>query len=152
MSFNYPYYNPYMPSAGGPGGFQQTPRPEMMQGYPQMPQTQPGAAQSQIQGFSARPVTSREEAVAVQVDFMGPGTLMPDLKHGAVYLKRFNLDTGACDFMTFALQGPESETPAVEYATKNDLREMQDVIQGLAADLERLRQPVRGGKRIDPEG
>ena len=149
-------YNTWMPP-----GYPQQPqfppmwqpqRPDMVQGYPQSQQIAPAQPQSQQQAFATRPVTSREEAVAVQVDFMGAGTLMPDLSHGAIYLKRFNQETGACDFMTFTAEQAKPETPAApagEYATKADLQEMQQVIQGLAGDIERLRE--RGGKRIANE-
>ena len=146
-------YTPWTPNYGQSPAYTppwQTQRPDMMQGYPQQAQMAPALSQTQMQGFSARPVTSREEAVAAQVDFLGPGTLMPDLKHGAVYLKRFNPDTGACDFLTFTVSQTEPEAPAApEYATRDDLREMQKVIQGLAADIDALQG--RGGKRVADE-
>ena len=88
--------------------------------------------------------------MAAQVDFFSPGVFMPDLSHGAVYFKRFNSNTGASDFMTFVLQqGETSEPQATEYATRKDLLEMQQVIQGLAADIDTLRG--RGGKRVADE-
>lgn len=93
----YPQYNPY----GNYGT------------YPQ--QTAPAALPTT--SFACRPVTSREEAVAAQVDFFGPGTLMPDLGHGVVYLKRFNQQTGACDLVEFTVQ----ENREVRYATAEDL-------------------------------
>ena len=75
--------------------------------------------------FNCRPVTSKEEAQAVQVDFFGPGTLMPDLGHGVVYLKRFNQNTGACDIFEFVAQQPKEERP-VRYATIDDLNALRD--------------------------
>ena len=146
-------YNTWMPAYGQQPQFPplwQPQRPDMVQGYPQPQQMPPVQPQSQQQAFAARPVTSREEAVAVQVDFMGPGTLMPDLSHGAIYLKRFNQETGACDFLTFTAEQAKAEAPAAtEYATKADLLEMQQVIQGLAGDIDRLR--TKGGKRLADE-
>ena len=128
----------------------QSQRPDMVQGYPQPQQMAPAPPQSQQQAFATRPVTSREEAVAVQVDFMGAGTLMPDLSHGAIYLKRFNQETGACDFLTFTAEQTKMENPTpTEYATKADLLEMRQVIEGLAGDLDRLR--TKGGKRLADE-
>lgn len=144
-------YQTWMPY-GQQGQFQspwQAQRPDMMQGYPQMQQTAPAPAQPQQQGFFVRPVTNREEAVAAQIDFFGPGTFMPDFNGGRVYFKRFNSQTGSCDFMTFALERPEqaeAQPQPTEYATKADLVEMQQVIQGLAGDIDRLRE--RGGKRV----
>lgn len=148
-------YNTWMPNYGQQPQFPplwQPQRPDMVQGYPQPQQMAPAQPQSQQQAFATRPVTSREEAVAVQVDFMGPGTLMPDLSHGAVYLKRFNQETGACDFLTFRTEGTRaenSEKTQPEYATKADLLEIQQVIEGLAGDLDRLR--TKGGKRLADE-
>lgn len=139
-------YNTWFPNYGQQSQYQpawQPTRPDMMQ-YPQAQQMAPAQPQGQMQAFSVRPVTSREEAVAAQIDFLGPGTLMPDFGHGVIYLKRFNRDTGSCDFVVFEARQPEPETPTPEYATKADLLEMQQVIQGLSSDIDRL----RGGKRI----
>lgn len=150
---NYPYYNPYMPPAAGASGFQ-PPRPDqMVQGFPQAAQAIQGAPQSQMQAFQVRPVTGREEAVAAQVDFFGAGTLMPDLAHGKIYFKRFNSNTGASDIFSFSVDRPEPEDSAQlpQYATQKDLEEMREVIQGLARDVEQLRRPMRGGKRLDPD-
>ena len=145
-------YANWMPGYSQPFGYTpawQPQRPDMGQGYPQGQQMAPAQAQSQPQGFFVRPVTNREEAVAAQIDFLSPGTLMPDFGNGRVYFKRFNSQTGSCDFMTFHLEQPQQteaqEQPkAPEYATRQDLLEMQQVVQGLAGDIERL----RGGRRI----
>lgn len=87
----YPNYNPYQP-------YNQFP-PMMQNGYssPQ-PAVQPQST------FSCKPVTSREEALAMQTDFMAAGTIMPDLGHGVIYLKRFNPNTGSSDFVEFILK------------------------------------------------
>lgn len=150
-------FNAWMPGYSQPFGYTpawQPQRPDMGQGYPQMQQTAPAQPQSQPQGFFVRPVTNREEAVAAQIDFLSPGTFMPDFTNGRVYFKRFNSNTGSCDFMTFRLeQSQQAEEPqqptAPEFATKADLVEMQQVIQGLAADIDSIRG--RGGKRIADE-
>ena len=98
--------------------------PQMPVQAPQgVPQTQ--AVNNPPSGFNCRPVTSKEEAQAVQVDFFGPGTLMPDLGHGVVYLKRFNQNTGACDIFEFVAQ-QQKETPPVQYATIEDLNALRD--------------------------
>lgn len=114
MNYSYPYMgnyspiNPYTPQ-------QQT---------PQMPQNL-----SQNAAFVCRPVTSREEAVAVQADYFGPGTLMPDLGHGIIYLKRFNPNTGASDFVEFRLAVPEEPKPAPEYVTRQEFEEFVNRIK-----------------------
>lgn len=114
-------YNPYFNPT-------QTYMPQMPVQAPQnVPQQQMGN-QSQPM-FNCRPVTSREEAQAVQVDFFGPGTLMPDLGHGVVYLKRFNQQTGACDIFEFTAKQPKEE-PVVQYATIDDLNALRDELLG----------------------
>lgn len=150
-------YNTWMPNYGQQSGGYAPAWQGQMQGYPQQMQSQPVAAQSPQQGFYVRPVTNREEAVAAQIDFLSPGTFMPDFNNGRVYFKRFNPQTGACDFLTFSLAPPEQaeetqpQAPAPEYATKADLLEMREVVQGLAADIDSLRAPTRGGKRVAGE-
>lgn len=141
-------YNTWMPAYGQPQPAWQSPRTEMVQGYPQPQQMAPAQAQGQQQGFLTRPVASREEAVAAQIDFFGPGVLMPDFGHNCVYYKRFNQNNGSCDFLTFRMEGTGAENrekePNTEYATKADLQEIQTVVQGLAEDL----KTMRGGKRL----
>nr|DAL48069.1 MAG TPA_asm: hypothetical protein [Caudoviricetes sp.] len=69
-------------------------------------------------GYSVRPVGSREEAVGAQVDFMGPGTLMPDFGHGVIYFKRFNPNKGSTELFDFRVTPPEEQP---KYATLADL-------------------------------
>lgn len=131
MAFNYnPYsgYNPMMPYM-----------PQNNQ--PIMPAQMPAQASStagnintqplQQNGFICRPVTSRLEAEAVQVDFLGPGTIMPDLAHGTIYLKRFNSNTGASDFIVFEVQQPAPEPAPVQYATLDDIKSIRTEIEAL---------------------
>lgn len=144
-------YNTWMPAYGQPQPAWQPPRPEMVQGYPQPQQMAPAQAQGPQQGFLTRPVASREEAVAAQIDFFGPGVLMPDFGHSCVYYKRFNQNTGSCDFLTFRMEGTQAENSekeqSIEYATKADLQEIQSVVQGMAEEL----KTMRGGKRLADE-
>ena len=121
--FSTPQYGPYAPPQG---------RFDQMGGNPsQSFPVQQAQAAPQPAGFLVRPVTSREEAVAAQIDFLGPGTLMPDLSHGTIYLKRFNPQTGASDFYTFTMPAPEPEPAPVEYATKEELRSLREEIEQL---------------------
>lgn len=78
MNYNQPAYTPYAPY------------PQYNQNYQQTPST------------VCRPVTSKEEAIGVPVDFMGSLMVFPDLGHGKVYVKRFNAQTGSADFMEFS--------------------------------------------------
>lgn len=93
-------------------------------GQPQY-QVQGGNAPMQMTsqpGYSVRPVGSREEAVGAQVDFMSPGTLMPDLGHGVIYFKRFNPNVGSTEIFDFRIAQPE-ERP--QYATMADLEALR---------------------------
>lgn len=112
------YTNPYMPY----NGFQNAPN-AIQNGVVNQP-TQPA------NGFVTRPVTSREEAVATQVDFFGSGTIMPDLSHGIIYLKRFNQQTGGADFFEFAYQ-PHKEPEQPKYATVDDLEQLRKDVESL---------------------
>ena len=98
---------------------------------PQQPAPQPMQPQPMYQ---ARPVTSREEALGQQVDFFGAGTLMPDLSHGVVYLKRFNQNTGGSDLYEFRLVQPEApqEQP-------NELEEIRASIKRLEDEIAQMR-------------
>lgn len=134
-----PAYNPYASSMPCP------PRPDCgMQGYP----IQPQASQQMQPGYACRPVTSREEAVAAQVDFAGPGTIMPDLGHRMIYLKRFNPNTGSSDFLPFVLQTPPPESGRTEqpitFASLQDLMDLQDTVKQLSDEVERLKKPATG--------
>ena len=109
----------YMPNYG----FYGTTQPFQQQMGVAMPQQQ----QSQQSGFNCRPVTSREEAVAVQADFFSPGTIMPDLSHGVIYLKRINQQTGASDFLEFAYRQEEKKT---EYVTRQEFEDFVKSMKG----------------------
>ena len=91
------------------GNYQMPNQMQNMQGYQQNQvyqqgqNYQPSIIQQSNSGYICRPVTGREEAVAMQVDFLGPGTLMPDFPHGIIYFKRFNPNTGALFFDVLSL-------------------------------------------------
>lgn len=145
-------FNPWMPGYGQNPAYApawQPQRPDLGQGYTQPQTMAPAPPQGQMPAFSVRPVTNREEAVAAQIDFLGAGTLMPDFNHGIIYMKRFNQNTGACDFLTFAMQQTEEKQPETpEYATKADVQEVREVVQGLADQVSALRGR---GKRVADE-
>lgn len=95
------YGNPY-PGAY-PGVY--NPGPNVINPPAGQPQAQT-LVNNQNAGYVCRPVTSREEAVASQVDFLGPGTIMPDFGHGMIYFKRFNPNSGGAEFFDFSVQPP----------------------------------------------
>ena len=149
--YNYqPAYNPYASSMPFP------PRQDYVgtQGCIQQSNLVNASLQNQ-QSFSCRPVTSREEAVAAQIDFMGPGTIMPDLGHGMIYLKRFNPNTGSSDFLLFTLQSQDQEKTdqTVAFASLQDLTDLKDTVNRLEDEIERLKKTNQGkaGKKNDAD-
>lgn len=125
MAYGYQSYN-YSPMYQGSPAL--APQQPIQNGFPAGNiNTQP----MQQNGFICRPVTSRLEAEAVQVDFLGPGTIMPDLAHGTIYLKRFNSNTGASDFIVFEVQQPAPEPAPVQYATLDDIKSIRAEIEAL---------------------
>lgn len=141
----YPYTYPNY------GGFNTMPtyNPQNFAPAPVQPPTQPQTVQSGVtapSGFSCRPVTSRLEAEAVQVDFLGPGTIMPDLGHGVIYLKRFNPNTGASDFVVFAMEQMQEAAP-VQYATIEDINALREEIES----LKKTKKVVKRNDEYDDE-
>ena len=119
---NFPPFNPYQQQMMG-----------MQQMMPQMPAQMPVSPQMQQGGLSpmSRPVSGKEEAMAAAADFSGAMTLFPDIAHGRVYLKRWNMQTGAADFLEFA---PVTEQRPVqtEYVS----------VQAFQTELEKLRSEI----------
>lgn len=99
--------------------------------YQQGQNYQPSIIQQSNSGYICRPVTGREEAVAMQVDFLGPGTLMPDFPHGIIYFKRFNPNTGAADFAEFRLAPPQPEPKPAQGVTMDDFNALADRVRKL---------------------
>lgn len=89
----------------GYGGY--TPQYQPQQ-YPQQQVQQPVQSPQHL----VRPVASVEEARAVQTDFTGALTIMPDTAHAAIYTKQLNLQTGCADFALYRrVQEPEINKP-----------------------------------------
>lgn len=96
--------------------------------YQQGSYAQPQQTMQPQSSFSCRPVTSREEALAMQTDFLAAGTIMPDLGHGIIYLKRFNPNTGASDFLEFAYRQPHDG--ATQFVTVEEFNSFKADILG----------------------
>lgn len=131
---NYPPY-PY-------GGYQPMQMPQMttQMSMPQMAPQMPQNGQFGQGGLSpmSRPVSSREEAQATAADFSGAMMVFPDVAHGRVYLKRWNMQTGAADFMEFGPVVEAAEAPAAEYVP----------LQAYQEDMEKLRKELAAIKGV----
>lgn len=110
---NYPQY-PY-------GGQQGQGMPAFAPQRPQDGQFGPGGLSP-----ASRPVSGREEAQAAAADFSGALMVFPDLSHGRVWVKRWNMQMGAAEFAEFALVQP---TAPPEYVTTEALRAQLDALR-----------------------
>lgn len=91
---------------------------------------------AQTGGYVCRPVTCREEAVAAQVDYFSAGIVMPDLAHGAIYLKRFDPNTGASNFLDFKYSPPappmeSGSTDPAQFVTRKEFDEFARRLQAM---------------------
>lgn len=111
--------------------------------YQQPMQTYQPPAPQQNPSTICRPVTSKEEAMGVPVDFMGALMVFPDLSHGKVYLKRFNQNTGSADFMEFVPAQAVEEAPPVD-----PFAALHEQLSELSQKIDQLR-PVKRGKVND---
>lgn len=103
--------------------------PQYQQQYPQQPMQTPMQQQVQSPQHIVRPVASVEEARAVQTDFSGALTIMPDTAHGAIYTKQLNLQNGCADFVMYRrAQEPETNKPAEidlsDYVPRTEFNEL----------------------------
>jgi len=141
-------YNPYPPGVYGPR--METPQPNMQQ----PPQSQQPASQQIALSAASRPVTNRDEANAVPADFSGALMLFPDITHNRVYVKRWDYTAGGPSFVEYAPvipEPPRPETPAV-WATLEDMQTMQDAVEQLKAEIDRLkRAPGKAGRKNDAD-
>lgn len=155
-------YSTYFPA--GYGGYppNYTPRMDMMPGYPaqqNMQQTahaQQSAPQQIALSPVSRPVTNQDEANAVPADFSGALMLFPDITHNRVYVKRWDYAAGDANFVEYAPVAPEpprQEEPAVKaFATLEDLQNMQDIIEQLKSEIERMKRSTgKAGKKNDAD-
>ena len=147
---NYPYYNPYfaqqMPSQMRPA--------EMGQVYPSQQNVSPAQPVGQGQGISAysRPVSSKEEAMAVGADFSGAPMIFPDMAHNAVYVKRWDFQSGSAVFTEYVPKDTApADEPAALYATQGDFKEfaegLTERLEDIEAEIERLKK--KGAKKTD---
>lgn len=142
---NYPAYNPGYNLVQPYGNQMMTQIPQQIQ--PQMPVQAPQTAQQVGQGISpaSRPVSNRDEANAVQADFSGSMMLFPDVTHNRIYLKRWNMNTGAAEFAEFAPVVPENvsqEVSAPAFATTEQVDELKGLLGDIKKDIEQLKKPV----------
>ena len=138
---NFGNYSPVQPFCGQPNIYP----PQTAN----IPPVQPSAQQN-VQGLSpaSRPVTNREEANAVSADFSGNLMVFPDITHNRIYVKRWNLQTGAAEFFEFVpvSEAKTPEPPPIVYASMDDLKELSSTIDDLKAEIEKMKKAGKGKK------
>jgi len=80
------------------------------------------------QYLKCRPVSSKEEAIACQIDLDGSLWVLTDIGNGKIYTKQINTD-GTATFRTFK-EEIQSASNQTEYVTKDELNQ---AIQSLIA-------------------
>lgn len=123
----------------------QTPPPQTQQ--PQMPPvSQPRQTQQQM-AYNCIPVTSREEAMAIRAELLSMGTIMPDLAHGCIYLKRLNPNTGTSEFFDFLYSPPQQpqqdmikqQNPSDEYVIREDFDKLCDAVIKIQKEMQSIK-------------
>lgn len=72
------------------------------------------------QFLKCRPVSSREEAMAFQIDLDGSLWVFPNVGNGKIYTKQVNND-GTATFSTYNLVKNENPFNSSDYVTKDEL-------------------------------
>ena len=84
------------------------------------------------QFLKCRPVSSKDEARAYQIDLDGSLWVFTDLGNGKIYTKQINND-GTATFKTYAFTEDENPYTSTEYVTKE---EFNKVVQTLMAAMQ----------------
>lgn len=114
---------PYYVSNNNSALLQNTPFDNYMGTYQQ--QQQP-----QNHFFKCRPVSSKEEARACQIDLDGSLWIFTDPTHQQIYTKQIQTD-GSAVFKTYVYQEEQENTYGDDYVTKNDLARTVEYIMSL---------------------
>lgn len=129
-------------------------------------QPQQSIQMNPLQGLSpsSRVVASKEEAAAVPADFGGAPIIMPVLENGkvsAIYVKQWDIQQGQAVFADFyAIQQPPTQQNLVNnysnvhmdpgYVSIQDFESLQDAVNTLQNEIEKLKKPNKTGKNSSP--
>ncbi len=81
-----------------------------------------------------RPVASVEEARAMQTDFSGALTIMPDVVHGYIFTKQLDLSTGCAEFAAYQRVPMERQT-ASQYVSREEFNALTQRLNALYSQL-----------------
>lgn len=120
-------------------------------------------AQQPVLSPASRVVVSREEAIATPADFSGALMIFPDITNNCVYIKHWNAQTGAAEFMDYfppmpiAPQAqeqqpqPNQEPPA--FASLQALADLQNMVNNQQQQLENIEKRLNQERLADkPNG
>lgn len=100
--------------------------------YLQQPQMRMNNQNQMNQFLKCRPVSSKEEAMAFQIDLDGSLWVFPNVGNGKIYTKQVNND-GTASFSTYSLTKNENPFDANEYVTKDELNQVVKSIMAAIA-------------------
>lgn len=133
------------------------PPAQMPQPRPQaQPMTQQPVQQPQDGGFLlGRPVSSREEFLAIPSDLYGRPTYCPDLRSGVIYCKRLNPDTCESTIETFyspaawqQLQAQQAPTtPPQQYVPLEQYQTLEQKVANLESWRNSFSKPANTAKK-----
>ena len=99
------------------------------------------------QFLKCRPVSSKEEARAFQIDLDGSLWVFTDVGNGKIYTKQVNND-GTATFRTYAFVEDENPYGNTQFVTKD---EFNKVIQALMASIQGAGQGTQSGQPTGPQ-
>ena len=99
-----------------------------------------------VQFLKCRPVSSKEQAIASQIDLDGSLWVFTDIGNGKIYTKQINND-GTATFKTYAWLKEEEPYASTEFVTKN---EFNRVIQSLLATIQAPQQQAQSSIETPP--
>lgn len=120
---------------------------------------------------ASRVVVSREEAIATPADFSGALMVFPDITNNCVYIKHWNAQSGAAEFMDFTRamtavpQVPEQQMPQQKqppvFASVQDFADLKKLVENQQQQIILLQQQAeqrpseksngKAGKKNDAE-
>lgn len=96
-----------------------------MQYYNPMINYQQRLQQMEQTGVVGRVVTCEQEAISAQIPFDSTINVFTDIAHGKIYVKTFNMQTGAADFKTFVYEKPVMPEPPA-YITRAEFEQFKE--------------------------
>lgn len=138
------------------------PSTQMQQAQPQRPQPmngqQPVQQSAQDGGWLlGRPVSSREEFLAIPSDLYGRWTYCPDLRSGVIYCKRLNPNTCESDVLEFyspeawrqmqAQQAQQTAAPTKQYVPVEEYNTLVHRLDELEKWQKSFSKPTAAAKK-----